>query len=104
RPRDAERARRRADEPRRCAAGGDRRHLRRDPLLAARHAPVVGPDRLADRGLAQFAAWANREHGVPLTAPSLWPAYGKDPRVPGRVPASYGDSPARMTGKTWDRF
>jgi len=55
-------------------------------------------------GLAMFVAWANREHGVPLATPSLWLAYGKDPRVPGRVPASYGDSPARMTGKAWDRF
>ncbi len=55
-------------------------------------------------GLAMFAAWTFREHGVPLAAPSLWLAYGKDPRAPGRVPASYGDSPARMTGRTWDRF
>lgn len=55
-------------------------------------------------GLAAFVAWANREHGVPLSAPSLWLAYGKDPRAPGRIPASYGDSPARMTGGTWDRF
>lgn len=55
-------------------------------------------------GLALFVAWANREHGVPLAAPGLWLAYGKDVRAPGRVPASYGDSPARMTGRTWDRF
>jgi hypothetical protein len=55
-------------------------------------------------GLAEFVAWAHREHGVPLAAPSLWLAYGKDDRAPGRVPASYGDSPARMTGRTWDRF
>jgi hypothetical protein len=55
-------------------------------------------------GLALFAAWAFREHEVPLRAPSLWLAYGKDSRVAGRVPASYGNSPARMTGGTWDRF
>jgi hypothetical protein len=55
-------------------------------------------------GLAMFVAWAHRVHGVPLLAPSLWLAYGKDPRAPGRVPASYGDSPARMAGGTWDRF
>src|SRR5688572_1148620 len=55
-------------------------------------------------GLAMFAAWAHREHDVPLVAPSLWLAYGKDSRAPGRVPASYGNSPARMTGRTWDRF
>jgi hypothetical protein len=55
-------------------------------------------------GLAMFAAWAYRAHGVPLAAPGLWLAYGNDPRVLGRVPASYGDSPARMTGRTWDRF
>lgn len=55
-------------------------------------------------GLAQFVAWAHREHRVALAAPGLWLAYGKDPRAPGRVPASYGASPARMTGGTWDRF
>jgi hypothetical protein len=55
-------------------------------------------------GLAAFVAWAHREHGVPLAAPPLWLAYGPDPRAPGRVPASYGDSPARMTGRAWDRF
>jgi hypothetical protein len=55
-------------------------------------------------GLAMFVAWAHRVHAVPLLAPSLWLAYGRDPRAPGRVPASYGDSPARMAGGTWDRF
>jgi hypothetical protein len=55
-------------------------------------------------GLAQFVAWAFREHEVPLRAPSLWLAYGPDSRRPGVREASYGNSPARMTGGTWDRF
>lgn len=55
-------------------------------------------------GLAEFVAWAHREHGVPLAAPPLWLAYGPDPRRPGYREASYGDSPARMSGRAWDRF
>lgn len=53
---------------------------------------------------ARFALYAKTEHGVPFAAPALWLKYGKDSRVPGRVPASFGASPARMTGKAWDAF
>ena len=53
---------------------------------------------------ARFALWAKTEHAVPFDTPSLWLAYGRDSRAPGRIPASYGGSPARMSGKTWDGF
>jgi hypothetical protein len=55
-------------------------------------------------GLAEFVVYAHEAHDVPLIAPALWLAYGPDPRAPGRVPASYGDSPARFTGSQWDAF
>lgn len=58
----------------------------------------------AIEGLAAFAAWCHREHGVPLRAPGTWLAYGRDARRPGVVPASYGKSPARFTGAQWDAF
>lgn len=54
--------------------------------------------------LAAFAAWVHTEHDVPLRGAGLWLAYGRDARVPGRVPASYGDSPARFTAAQWDAF
>jgi hypothetical protein len=54
--------------------------------------------------LADFIADLHKRLGVPLTTPKLWLAYGKDDRAPGRVPASYGDSPARMSGAEWSRF
>lgn len=58
----------------------------------------------AVEGLAHFAAWVHTEHGVPLRGAGLWLAYGKDDRAPGRVPASYGRSPARLTASQWDSF
>lgn len=57
---------------------------------------------LAD--LARFVAWLHTNHGVPLTAPPVWLAYGQDPRRPGISPASYGPSPARMTAAQWNAF
>ncbi|HEY5834971.1 hypothetical protein [Streptomyces sp.] len=54
--------------------------------------------------VADFLAWAHREHGVPLTGPSVWLAYGRDDRRPGVTPASYGASPARMSFAQWSAF
>ena len=56
------------------------------------------------RDLAAFAKWAHDQHGVPLTTPSTWLAYGPDSRRPGVTPASYGASPARMTFSAWNNF
>ncbi|MBZ3909431.1 hypothetical protein [Streptomyces acidiscabies] len=44
--------------------------------------------------LAAFLRWMNRQHGVPLSGPSSWPAY----------PGSYGATRARMTGEQWNGF
>lgn len=45
--------------------------------------------------LAVFLRWMHDQHGVPLSGPSLWPAY----------PASYGaGSGQRMTGAAWTAF
>ena len=41
---------------------------------------------------------------IPLVAPSLWLAYGPDSRRPGVSPASYGNSPARMSFAEWRNF
>lgn len=54
--------------------------------------------------LADFLAWLNKNHGVPLTGPSTWLTYGPDTRRPGVTPASYGASPARMTFAQWNAF
>lgn len=58
----------------------------------------------AIEGLAAFAAWCHRQHGIPLREPGMWLAYGSDARRPGVVPASYGRSPARFTGDQWDAW
>lgn len=45
--------------------------------------------------LAKFLAWANKNHGVPLTGPSKWVAY----------PASYGSGGGqRMSFSQWNAF
>jgi len=44
--------------------------------------------------LGDFAAWANANHGVPLTSGVTFRAY----------PSSYGNSPVRMTGAQWEGF
>jgi hypothetical protein len=62
------------------------------------------PPGWALQGLADFLRWLHRGHGVPLTAPPVWLAYGPDPRRPGVTPASYGASPARMTPAQWEAF
>ena len=52
---------------------------------------------LTDAGYAHIAKlvkWIATEWSVPLTFPKEWPAY----------PASYGNSPARMTSSEYDRF
>lgn len=54
------------------------------------------PD-LPEEGLSYLAghlAFIAREWTVPLVRPRLWPAY----------PASYGDSPARMSGPEFDNY
>ncbi|MFD8771467.1 N-acetylmuramoyl-L-alanine amidase [Streptomyces sp. NPDC059916] len=48
----------------------------------------------AVRDLAAFAAWANANHGVPLSSGLTFKAY----------PSSYGNSPVRMSGARWDAF
>jgi LysM repeat protein len=54
--------------------------------------------------LAWLVRWLNVNHKIPLTCAKDWLAYGKDGRRPGVVPASYGNSPVRMTGAEWTRF
>ncbi|MEV6181361.1 hypothetical protein [Streptomyces sp. NPDC052015] len=45
--------------------------------------------------VAEFLAWANKQHGVPLVGPPKWPAY----------PKSYGSAGGqRMTNATWNAF
>jgi len=52
------------------------------------------PDWALDE-LAEFLAWLHEEHGVPLTAPSKWPAY----------PTSYANGGGqRMTFAEWNNF
>lgn len=47
------------------------------------------------QGVADFLAWMNHNHGVPLTGPSVWKAY----------PGSYGASNGvRMPFATWEGF
>lgn len=49
----------------------------------------------AKRDLARFLAWAHDQHGVPLTGPTLWPAY----------PTSYANGgKQRMTAAAWSDF
>ena len=56
------------------------------------------------RGVADFLRWLHTNHGVSLTAPAVWLAYGPDSRRAGVQPASYGASPARMTAAQWNAF
>jgi hypothetical protein len=44
--------------------------------------------------LGDFAAWANANHGVPLTSGVTFRPY----------PSSYGNSPVRMTSAQWEGF
>lgn len=44
--------------------------------------------------IAQIIAWYHLEWDVPLRTPTAWPIY----------PASYGNSPARMTGPEYDAY
>jgi len=62
------------------------------------------PPDWALRDLADLLRWLNANHGVPLTGPSAWLAYGPDTRRPGITPASYGASPARMNFAQWNAF
>lgn len=48
----------------------------------------------ARQDIAEFIAFMHREWGVPLVAAPLWLSY----------PSSYGNSAARMSGPTYDRF
>lgn len=46
-------------------------------------------------GVAEFLAWLNANHGVPLAGPTKWPAY----------PSSYGSGGGqRMSGAQWQAF
>ncbi len=57
------------------------------------------------QGLADFVAWLGRDWGLPLVStPRPWLAYGPDSRRPGITPASYGNSPARMSFDEWNAF
>lgn len=62
------------------------------------------PPDWALRDAADFLRWLNANHGVPLSGPTMWLAYGPDPRRPGITPASYGASPARMAFAAWNAF
>ncbi|MFJ1808554.1 MULTISPECIES: hypothetical protein [unclassified Streptomyces] len=66
------------------------------------HWPTAPDWALAE--VAWLVRWLNDYHSVPLTCVSEWLAYGKDARRPGITPASYGASPARMTGAQWQAF
>ncbi|MGM9380354.1 peptidoglycan-binding protein [Streptomyces antibioticus] len=44
--------------------------------------------------VAEFLAWMNRQHGVPLSGPASWPAY----------PSSYGATKSRFTFAEWNAF
>lgn len=47
------------------------------------------------QGVADFLAWLNKNHGVPLVGPSAWPAY----------PKSYGSGGRqRMSNAAWSGF
>lgn len=75
-----------------CAVGGPGLHWPTAP-------------RWALDGLAKLMRWIEADRGIPRRATTKpWLAYGKDPRAPGRVPASYGASPARMSQAEWDAF
>lgn len=57
------------------------------------------------RGLATYLRWLNVNHNIPLVSTTRpWLAYGVDPRRAGITPASYGDSPARMSYAEWNGF
>lgn len=62
------------------------------------------PPDWALRDAAEYLRWLNTNHGVPLSGPSMWLAYGPDARRPGITPASYGASPARMSFAQWEVF
>lgn len=47
------------------------------------------------RDMAEYIAWLYENHGVPLVAPSKWPAY----------PSSYGNGQGqRLSGDAWNKF
>lgn len=47
------------------------------------------------REMAEYVAWLHEEHGVPLDAPTKWPAY----------PSSYANGQGqRLTGEQWNKF
>lgn len=54
--------------------------------------------------VAWLVRWMNANHKVPMTCVPQWVAYGRDPRRPGVVPASYGAHPYRMSAAQWQRF
>ncbi len=76
-----------------------------DPRFKARHpSALLVPDANADdlAGFLRVVAWLEKEWGIPRRdAARAWLAYGVDPRRPGVTPASYGASPARMSGAEW---
>ncbi|MFJ2745288.1 peptidoglycan-binding protein [Streptomyces sp. NPDC087440] len=53
----------------------------------------AAPDWALD-DLAVFFAWQHKNNGIPLVAPTEWPAY----------PSSYGNTTARMTFSEWNAF
>lgn len=62
------------------------------------------PPAWALHDVANYLRWLHVNHGVPLSGPSTWLTYGPDSRRPGVTPASYGNSPARMSFATWNSF
>jgi len=56
-------------------------------------------------GLKKLMRWIEKDRGIPRKATTRpWLNYGKDSRAPGRIPASYGNSPARMGQSEFDNF
>ena len=66
------------------------------------HWPTAPDWALAE--VAWLVRWLHDYHNMPLTCVKDWLAYGKDSRRPGVTPASYGDSPARMSQTAWRSF
>jgi hypothetical protein len=65
-----------------------------DPKYANRRKFVTDLDNRALADLGAFARWLHDEWGLPLALAPLWLPY----------PASYGNSPARMSGAEYDAF
>src|SRR6478735_2094812 len=73
---------------------------------AAKHGLIYWPEapKWALDGLKKLMRWIEKDRGIPRKAAPLWLNYGVDARRPGVSPASYGNSPARMSQREFDNF